>query len=156
MKIRDFRSDDAAILAEIFHEAVHTIGSKDYTRLQIDAWSPAPVSADRFLARVSDTHSVFVAVDDDDNPIGFIELEGDGHIDCFYCHPNFAGTGVGNALYGQLEKAAMAAGLPRLYTEASEAARSFFLKAGFTLIRRRDFEHKGVEIHNYLMDKSLH
>ncbi len=156
MKIRDFRPDDAAFLAEIFHVSVHTIGSEDYSRLQTEAWSPAPVPVDSFLARVSDTRSVFVAVDDDDNPIGFIELEGDGHIDCFCCHPNFAGIGVGNALYGHLEKAAVASGLPRLYTEASEAARRFFLRAGFKLIRRRDFEHNGVKIHNYLMEKRLH
>ena len=155
MKIRDFKSDDSATLVEIFHDAVHTIGSRHYTQSQTNAWSPAPVSADKFLLRVSDGRSVFVAVDNDDKPISFIELEGDGHIDCFYCHPDFAGTGVGNALYVRLERAALTTGLSHLYTEASEAARRFFLKVGFTLIKRRDFERNGVEIHNYLMEKSL-
>lgn len=153
MVIRDFVSSDAASLAEVFHEAVHTIGSEDYSRSQTFAWSPAPVSADRFLARVSDGRSVFVAVDDDDNPVGFIELEVDGHIDCFYCHPNFAGIGVGHALYTRLEEAAMKAGFARLYTEASEAARRFFLKVGFDVVKRQDFEYRGVAIHNYVMEK---
>ncbi|MEO1346743.1 MAG: GNAT family N-acetyltransferase [Pseudomonadota bacterium] len=156
MKIRDFKPTDAAILAEIFHDAVHAIGSKDYTQAQTNAWSPAPVSAKKFLDRISDTHTVFVAVDDNDMPLGFIELESNGHIDCFYCHPRFSGTGVGRALYVHLEKAALNAGLMHLYTEASEAALRFFLKVGFTLIRRRDFTHNGVAIHNYLMEKSLH
>jgi putative acetyltransferase len=156
MKIREFLFSDAASLAEIFHEAVHTIGSKDYSPSQTHAWSPAPVSAETFLARISDTRFVFVAVDDKDTPLGFIELEADGHIDCFYCHPDFAGTGVGNALYARLEEAALQAGLARLYTEASEAARRFFLKAGFKVIERRDFEYNGAEIHNYLMENRLH
>ncbi len=155
MRIRGFKSTDAAILAEIFHNAVHVIGGKDYTQSQIDAWSPAPVSANAFHARVSDTRSVFVAVDDNDKPLGFIELECDGHIDCFYCHPSFAGTGVGKALYVQLEAAALNADLTHLYTEASEAALRFFLKVGFTLIKRQVFTYNGVEIHNYLMEKSL-
>lgn len=155
MKIRDFRPEDSAALANIFHDAVHAIGSKDYSQSQTNAWSPAPVSAGRFLARVSDGRSVFVAVSDDDKPMGFIELENDGHIDCFYCHSNFAGSGVGNALYDRLESAALATGLSRLYTEASEAARRFFLRAGFTLVVRRDFERNGVQIHNYLMEKKI-
>ncbi|MEM7464583.1 MAG: GNAT family N-acetyltransferase [Pseudomonadota bacterium] len=155
MKIRDFKPDDSASLAEIFHASVHGIGSKDYTPSQTNAWSPAPVSADRFLLRVSDERSVYVAADDDDKPLGFIELEGNGHIDCFYCQPEFVGTGVGLALYTRLESSALEAGLPRLYVEASEAARRFFLKVGFRVIKRRDFRHNGVDIHNYLMEKNL-
>ncbi|MEM8972276.1 MAG: GNAT family N-acetyltransferase [Pseudomonadota bacterium] len=155
MKVRVFNPADAAMLAEIFHDSVHRIGVKDYTKFQVDAWSPAPVSADRFLARVSDGRTVFVAVDGADKPLGFIELERSGHIDCFYCHSSIVRTGVGQALYRQLEEVALAMGMARLYTEASEAARRFFLRAGFTLMKRQEFEHNGVEIHNYLMEKSL-
>lgn len=111
--------------------------------------------ADRFLARVSDGRAVFVAVGTGDSPVAFIELERDGHIDFLYCHPDVAGSGVGKALFDRLEEAALADGLSRLYVEASEAARRFFLKEGFTLIRRRDFARYGVQIHNYLMEKQL-
>lgn len=155
MTIRDYKPDDAAVLVEVFHQSVHAIGRKDYSAAQVDAWSPAPVPADRFHARVSDGRSVFVAVDDDGTPIGFVELEGDGHIDLFYCHPDHAGSGVGKALYDRLESAALDAGLSRLYVEASEAARRFFLRAGFAVVRRRDFERNNVQIHNYLMEKTF-
>ena len=47
------------------------------------------------------------------------------------------------------------ADVPRLYTEASEAARRLFLKKGFTAMQRRDFEVAGVAIHNYAMEKRL-
>lgn len=153
--IRAFRPDDAAVLAEVFHEAVHSIGRKDYSQAQVEAWSPKPVPALQFLDRVSDGRSVFVAVGEDDFPCAFIELEEDGHIDCFYCHPDRAGTGVARALYRHLEEAALAAGLTHLYVEASEAARRFFLREGFRVVRRRDFERNTVPIHNYLMDKHL-
>ncbi|MGY6698013.1 MAG: GNAT family N-acetyltransferase [Roseinatronobacter sp.] len=140
MKIRNFKPDDSASLASIFHEAVRAVGRKDYSQAQVEVWSPQPVPPDKFLARVSDGRSVFVAVNENDKPIAFIELEENGHIDCFYCHPDAVRTGVGTALFEQLESAALAAGLSRLYVEASEAARRFFLGKGFSLIKRRDFE----------------
>ena len=155
MKVRNFNPADAAALTEIYHDSVHMVSGKDYTKLQIDAWSPAPASADTYLARVSDGHAVFVSVDGADYPLGFIELERNGHIDCFYCHSSVVRTGVGKALYRQLEEVAVERGLARLHTEASEAARRFFLRAGFTLIERQEFEHNGVKIHNYLMEKNL-
>ncbi|MEZ5826495.1 MAG: GNAT family N-acetyltransferase [Geminicoccaceae bacterium] len=155
MRIRDFVADDAAALALIFHESVRRVGSRDYGREQVEAWSPAPVSAETFLARVSDGRLVLVAVDERDRPVGFIELETDGHIDCFYCHPDCVGTGVGSALHARLEQGARKAGLPRLHVEASEAARRFFLRKGYDLIGRRDFVRNNVPIHNYRMEKFL-
>ena len=155
MKIRNFKPDDSASLASIFHEAVRAVGRKDYSQAQVEVWSPQPVPADKFLTRVSDGRSVFVAVNENDKPIAFIELEENSHIDCFYCHPDAVGTGVGTALFERLESAALAAGLSRLYVEASEAARRFFLGKGFSLINRRDFERNNVQIHNYLMKKNF-
>jgi len=156
MKIRNFKPDDSASLALIFHEAVRVVGRKDYSQAQVEVWSPEPLPADRFLARVSDGRTVFVAVAENDKPIAFIELEEDGHIDRFYCHPDAVGTGVGTALYERLESAASAAGLSRLYVEASEAARRFFLGKGFSLVKRQDFERNNIQIHNYLMEKNFH
>lgn len=155
MEIRNFKPDDSASLASIFHESVRAVGIKDYSRAQVKVWSPKPISADEFLARVSDGRTVFVAVDESDKPIAFIELETNGHIDCFYCHPVAVGTGVGTALYQRLENAAISAGLSRLYVEASEGARRFFLGKGFRLVKRRDFERSNVQIHNYLMEKNF-
>jgi putative acetyltransferase len=54
-----------------------------------------------------------------------------------------------------LEAEAQQRGLTRLYSEASEAARRFFLKQGFTVTARRDFAVSGVAIHNYAVQKRL-
>lgn len=59
------------------------------------------------------------------------------------------------ALYQMLEAAARARGITRLHSEASEPARRFFLKQGFTVISRHDFEIGGVAIHNWRMEKRL-
>lgn len=77
------------------------------------------------------------------------------HIDQFYCHPDAVGRGVASALYNQLEAVARARGTTMIFTEASETAKPFFTHRGFTLVKRRDFTHRGVKIHNYHVEKPL-
>jgi putative acetyltransferase len=66
-----------------------------------------------------------------------------------------AGKGITAQLYEALEQAARDHEIDLLFTEASEPARRFFLKRGFEVIERRDFEISGVPIHNYRMEKRL-
>ncbi|MFW8594003.1 GNAT family N-acetyltransferase [Cribrihabitans neustonicus] len=155
MRIRPFEPRDAAAWARIFHDAVHQTGARDYSAEQCAAWSPAPLPEAAVLAHTGDGRRIWVAVDEAGVVQGFIELEADGHIDCFYLTPAVAGSGVGAALYAGLEAEAREAGLASLYVEASEAARRFFLRQGFADEGRRDFERHGVMIHNYAMSKGL-
>jgi putative acetyltransferase len=155
MRIRPFRDDDAPALAQLFHAAVHGIGALHYTQAQVAAWSPSAADPARFAARGRDGRTLLVAVDGDDRPIAYGDVEADGHVDHLYCAPAHAGTGVTAALYGAIEAAARGRGVVRLHVEASEPARRFFLKHGFRELHRRDFEIGGVAIHNYAMEKRL-
>lgn len=155
MKVRPFRAEDAPALARIFHAAVHELASRHYSPEQVRAWSPAIPDEARFRARAADGRLVLVAADDGDVPLAFGDLEPDGHIDLLYCRPDLAGSGVAASLYESLEAAARAQGLERLFVEASEPARRFFARRGFTVLHRRDFEMGGVAIHNYAMEKRL-
>lgn len=109
----------------------------------------------RLRAQARDGRLTLVAVDPDDVPLAYGDLEPDGHIDHLYCRPDVAGTGVTAALYAEIEAAARARGMKRLYTEASEPARRFFLKHGFIVVARNDFALAGVAIHNFRMEKML-
>lgn len=146
---------DAAFLAQMMHDAVHAVPSTDYTLAQRTAWSPSPMSASRFHARVSDGRDVFVAHDRIDGPVGFIELLSDGEIDCFYRAPHAAGTGLGQALYDALHATALSCGMAELRVNASEGARRFFLRQGFQLGARQTLIRAGIVLHNYRMQKSL-
>jgi putative acetyltransferase len=155
MRIRDARIEDADAMAAVYERAVRGIGVQDYSDAQVTAWIGVGARPDRFRARLTDGRRCWVAVDTDDRPQAFIDLEADGHIDFLYAAPEVAGTGVSGRLLDELEAAARASGMTRLYVEASEAARRFFLKRGYGVTARRDFEIEGVAIHNYAVEKTL-
>jgi putative acetyltransferase len=155
MKLRPAVPNDAEAIAAVYERAVRGIGAKDYSAEQVRAWIGVGAHADRFRARLSDGRRGWVAVDDQDRPQAFIDLEDDGHIDFLYAAPEAAGTGVAGRLLDELEAAARASGMTRLYVEASEAARRFFLKRGYAVSARRDFDIEGVAIHNYAMERTL-
>lgn len=96
-----------------------------------------------------------VAVDKEDQPLAFGDLEADGHFDHMFCHPDLAGSGIRSNLYDALEPAALRQGLKYLYVEASEPARRLFPAQGFRVDHRRDFIVRNVAIHNYRMEKRL-
>jgi putative acetyltransferase len=153
--IRTYRQDDAVALAEVFFEAVRVIGRRDYSAEQVAAWAPAPPSPEVLHRRLGDGRLVFVATAADGEPIGFGDLEHDGHIDMLFCRSDHAGRGVGGALCDSIEAAAQAGRLSRLFVEASEGARRLFERRGFVLVARQNLERSGVAIHNYRMEKML-
>ena len=105
--------------------------------------------------RSGDGRLVLVAADEQDRVIAFIDLEPDGHIDRLFCAPEAASRGIASQLYDRVETAAREQGIARLFTEASELARRFFERKGFTVLERQDKILRGVPIHNYRMAKTL-
>ena len=154
MQIRCCTSDDAATLAALYADSVRVLGARDYSAEQLAAWLSRAPAASRLQALMDDGRDRWLAVDAQ-GALGFLDLEADGHIHFFYCAPRAAGTGVAVALYREMERSARRCGIGRLYVEASEAARRFFLKRDFVQDGRRDFEIDGVPIHNYAMHKHL-
>ena len=155
MRVRPFHDSDAPVLAQIFFTAVREIAGAHYTDEQILAWAPEPPSPEGFSEKASDGRTLLVAVDENEVPIAYGDLEPNGHIDHFYCLPAHSRKGVTAAVYAELEIAARAAGLDILYVEASEPARRFFEKHGFVVDARNNFKIAGVTIHNWRMSNEL-
>lgn len=155
MRIRTYQPGDAPKLATVFFRSVREVGLRDYTPAQVEVWAQRHPDPAKFAARAEDGRLTLVATDLDDEPMAYADLEMNGHIDHVYCHPNAVGTGVAACLVDALEAAAHEKGIPKLFVEASEAARRLFLRKGFSEVARRDFELQGVAIHNYAMEKIL-
>ena len=153
--IRTYERPDAAGVADVFYRSVRQVALSDCTAEQVKAWVPGRWDAGQEQRRSGDGRLVLVAADESGHVVAFIDLEPDGHIDRLFCAPEGAGRGIASRLYEALETAARAQGIELLFTEASEPARRFFERKGFTVLQRQDKILRGVPIHNYRMAKTL-
>jgi putative acetyltransferase len=153
IEIRLFEAQDAAQIAQLFHETVREINVRDYSSKQVRAWAPDDIY---FRNWVEVCSSRFTYVADDEGAIaGFGELEPNGHIDCFYCHKNYQRCGVGRQIYRAIEAKAVELSVSQLLTEASITAKSFFQRMGFSVIKEQEVTHRGEIFINYAMEKLL-
>lgn len=158
IKIRSYEAGDEHQIGSVFDRSIKAIGSAHYSESQINAWVANAPSIEAIRARCTDGRTTLVALNDHEaNPaiVAYIDLESDGHIDHFYCLAEASQSGVAQALYERIEQLAESQGIVRLFTEASEAARRFFERHGFTLLHRRDLTVRGVAIHNFAMQKLI-
>ena len=153
--LRAMRECDAEAMAGVYRRSVRSLGARDYTPVQVEAWAGRGPDAARFRQKIADGRKGWVAVDAEGRVCGFVDLEADGHIDFLYVDPDRAGQGVAGRLLAEVEQAARSEGLTRLYVEASETARRVFERHGYTVGRRRDFESGDGAIHNYAMARRL-
>ena len=149
MKIRDYRADDSNEIAELFHGSVHSLRAEGFCPAELEAWAPTPPDYSHWRKRLAEKKP-YVA-EWDGMIIGFIELEDDGHIDCFYTHRDFQRQGVGRALYSHLLGEAEARDIHDLYVEASAIARPFFEREGFRLEQTNRLERRGQILTNFSM-----
>ncbi|CAM3297614.1 GNAT family N-acetyltransferase [Thalassospira profundimaris] len=153
--IRPFADSDAKALVEIYRHSVTEIGPNAYNPEQVAVWAKLLPTPERFIEIMTDGRFSLVAVDNNDQVVAFGDVEADGHIGFLYALPDFAGKGIVTKLYDALEAHARKQDIGKLYSEASEFAKSFLLKQGFSVVERRDFEVAGVPIHNYAVEKRL-
>jgi putative acetyltransferase len=152
--IGEYRRADAGALMRLFHDTVHSTCSTDYTPEQLAAWSPASgLDVEAWRARF-DAKKPFVASVGLE-PIGFIELEADGHIDCLYVHRDFQRRGVATRLLEHAVARARARSMRRLYVEASITAVPFFVRHHFSVVRSQEVERRGQWLKNFVMERLL-
>ncbi len=153
LSIRPYQPADAPALSALYDASVRTLGARDYSPAQIEAWASLAPSPEALDGRMADGRTRLVAIAD--GVAGFIDVETDGHIDLLYVAPVAAGAGVARALLETAEALAPQSGVARLYGEASETARPVFERLGYSVVARRDFEVAGVAIHNWAVEKRL-
>src|SRR5690606_39401239 len=85
--------DDYRAAAALYRDTVHAVNSRDYDPAQIEAWARSATDIESWMAR-RPGRTCYAAFDGD-QLVGFAELEDGPAIDCFYCHHQYQGKGVG-------------------------------------------------------------
>ena len=148
MVIRKYKSQDCEQLAKLFHDTVHFVNAKDYTKEQLNVWATGYVDLEvwdkSFLS-----HFTVVAVEEN-QIIGFGDIAMDGYLDHLYVHKDYQGRGTASVICDKLEQVVRQG---KITTHASITAKPFFEKRGYKVAREQRVERNGVFLTNYVMEK---
>ena len=150
MRLREYVSSDCERLARLFYQTVHSINAKDYTKEQLDVWATGKVNLREWDKSFLEHHTV-VAVENDEI-VGFGDIDKTGHLDRLYIHKNRQREGVASAICNELEQAV---GVMKITTYASVTARPFFEHRGYRVVREQEVIRCGVPLKNFVMEKLL-
>jgi putative acetyltransferase len=151
--LRPYRPDDAPALLALFRDTIRRINSRDYSPAQIAAWASDDIDTGSWFGRFTGR---FVPVaEEGGRPVGFAELEPNGHIDRVYVSADHQRRGIGQQLLAAVVAEAQRAGIARLFTEASITARPFFEAQGFAVLAPQVVRCRGVDFVNYQMEREL-
>jgi len=153
LTMRPMLPTDVPLLAEIFRAAIEELTADDYSEAQQEAWASAADDEKAFGTKLA--HELTLVATYGGAAIGFAALADNRRIDMLYVHPAAAGQGAGAMLCDALEKLAAARGSKEITVDASDAARGFFEKRGFSA-QSRNTVSLGVEwLANTTMTKPL-
>jgi len=151
---RDYRPEDVQALANIFYNTIHRINIQHYTEEQVDVWAPTTsLETEGWAKKFPRTKPIIATVGDE--IVGFAEFEPNGHIDCFYCHHEWIGKGVGSALMKEILARAKNNHVHLIFAEVSITAKPFFEKWGFRIITQQTIIRNGVELTNFKMERTV-
>jgi putative acetyltransferase len=151
--LRPYRSADGPALLALFRDTIRRINCRDYSPIQVAAWASDDIDPARWSGRFPGR---FVPVaEEGGRPVGFAELEADGHLDRVYVSADHQRQGIGGKLIAAIVTEARRLGLSRLFTEASITARPFFESQGFVVQAAQVVTCRGVEFVNYRMERVL-
>lgn len=134
LALRPYLAEDTPLLVEIFRDSILELTSDDYSEAQQEAWVSRADDLEAFAARLGKQLTLIATLEG--SPVAFASLAGSTKIDMLYVHPAAAGQGAAALLVDALEKLAGARGAEKLTVDASDTARGFFEKRGYTAQQR--------------------
>jgi putative acetyltransferase len=153
LAMRPMLPTDVPLLAEIFRAAIEELTIDDYSPAQQEAWASAADDEEKFGAKRAAELTLVATFGG--SPVGFATLAGNARIDMLYVHPAASGQGAAAMLCDALEKLATARGTKQLTVDASDAARGFFAKRGYSERTRNTITVAGEWLANTTMIKPL-
>ena len=153
LAMRPMLPTDVPLLAEIFRAAIEELTADDYSEAQQEAWAETADDLEAFGEKLAGELTLVATFGG--AAVGFASLADNARIDMLYVHPAAAGQGAGGMLIDALEKLAAGRGTKEISVEASDTARGFFEKRGFTAKTRNTVFRAGEWLANTTMVKPL-
>jgi putative acetyltransferase len=151
--LRPYLATDIPLLEDIVHSSIEELTADDYSEDQQAAWQAAIGDTDALAKRLGKQLTLIATIGS--GPVGFASLRGNDHIDMLFVHPTAARQGVATALIDALEKLSGGRGAAKLTVDASDTARPFFERRGYTATLRNTIALGAEWLGNTSMQKTL-
>lgn len=153
MEIRLYKKGDIEQIAHLLGDSVSMLNVEGFTETEMHS----VISNNMPVKDWEETClSKFTVVAENNNRIiGIGQIDKNGHISCFYCHPDYRGQGTGRKLYKALEEFATAKNISAIHTETSALDRPFFFKMGFSTVQKQRVLLEGEIQSNFVVEKQL-
>lgn len=153
LALRPLLPSDVPDLADIFRASIEDLAAGDYSPAQQEAWASVADDEEQFGRRLAGALTLVATYGG--AVVGFAALADNTRIEMLYVHPAASGQGAGAMLCDALEKLAAARGSKALTVDASDSARGFFEKRGYTAQTRNTVSLAGEWLANTTMTKAL-
>lgn len=147
MEIRKYQQSDCREITELFHNTVHTVNVKDYTKEQLDVWATGQIDLEKWNQSLQEHYSI-VAVENG-VIVGFGDIDKMGYLDRLFVHADYQGKGIATVICNQLERTVKG----NITTHASITAKPFFEKRGYKVVEEQQVERQGIYLANFVMIK---
>lgn len=148
MWIREYKPADCEQLAELFYNTVHSINAKDYAEEQLNVWATGRVDLQEW--NLSFLRHKTIVVIENDEIVGFGDIDDSGYLDRLYVHKDYQGMGVASAICNELESFVKGKSIT---THASITAKPFFQQRGYRVVKEQEVIRQGIALTNYVMEK---
>lgn len=148
MRLREYRPADCEKLAQLFFETVHSVNAKDYSEQQLNAWAAGNIDFEEWNRSFLD-HKTVVALEDE-QIIGFGDIDETGYLDRLFVSKDHQGTGAASAICDELECSVKG---KTIRTNASVTAKPFFEHHGYHVVKKQEVIRHGIALLNYVMEK---
>jgi putative acetyltransferase len=154
MKLREYHSEDCEEVLKLFYNTIHSVNSKDYTEIQLNAWAPPNMNLSEWNKRLL-SNDYSVVVEQNDIIIGIGTADDTGYFDLLYIHKDYQGIGVATLIADNLERYICRNGTEIITTDASITAKPFFEKRGYLVLKKQNVETRGQILVNFKMQKKV-
>ncbi|MEH2057359.1 MAG: GNAT family N-acetyltransferase [Nostoc sp.] len=155
ISLRPAQETDAWVLSAIHIAAIKALPATLYTQKELLAWRNYRDKPDGSNILKSMKVETFWVAMEGDAAIGFASFIIDELIG-LYVHPQYQGKGIGRALVQHFCDEAIEQGIDKVITTASLYAEGFYLRLGFTAIKRAPhYLRSGVVVPVTKMSKTL-
>lgn len=150
MVLRPIEPADEPLLRQIYADAIESQAPRLYSQQQVQVWQSLawlPGVLDRTFAEGSGWIS--------GGDAAFAIRHPEDRLALLYCRGQAARQGHGKALLARIEADALAEGIARLRTEASQFSRPLLERQGWRVVAPETILIAGVRFERYRMHKAL-